>query len=81
MDPQSSTRLLVSVAGVVTDAESYKAFGESLVSSGSTEHPYRYVGEQGYQWDEDDRTYVRARHLDVAEGRWLSLAVLAALQV
>ena len=70
-DLQSSSRILVSVGGDITDSYAYKAFGEQL-AAGLTVNPYRYVGEYGYYGDDAFRAYVRARHLDVVTGRWFS---------
>ncbi len=71
-DSQGSSRILVSVGGVVTDNYSFKAFGEELASGGGTANPYRYVGAFGYYRDTANRYYVRARHLSVPDGRWIS---------
>jgi RHS repeat-associated protein len=64
--------VLVSVGGAVTDSYTFRAFGEEVATSGSTVNPLRYVGAYGYYREGAARYYVRARWLDVAQGRWLS---------
>ncbi|MDQ3847445.1 MAG: RHS repeat-associated core domain-containing protein [Thermoproteota archaeon] len=71
-DQQENTRLVVSVAGLITDSYTYKGFGEELASSGSTPNPFRYGGQVGYYRDALERLYVRARYLDTGRGRWFS---------
>jgi RHS repeat-associated protein len=65
-------RALISSAGAITDSYAFKAFGEELAISESTVNPHRYVGQYGYYRDTATRQYVRARHLDVSVGRWMS---------
>jgi RHS repeat-associated protein len=71
-DPQQDTRILISTAQVITDSYIYKAFGEELATTGSTINPFRYGGQVGYYQDTINRLYVRRRHLEVTQGRWLS---------
>lgn len=71
-DSQSSSRILVSTGGVVTDNYSYKAFGEELQAGSGTTNPARYVGLYGYYHDAISRQYVRARVLDNTIGKWMS---------
>ena len=76
-DSQSSTRILVSLGGVITDNYSYKAFGEELAQGQGpnaqyTNNPYRYVGQYGYYRDMISRIYIRARKLSTAQGTWIS---------
>jgi RHS repeat-associated protein len=71
-DLQASARVLVSVGGAVTDSYTFKAFGEEIAGSGSSVNPLRYVGAYGYYREAAERYYVRARWLDLAQGRWLS---------
>ena len=72
-DLPGNTRLLADAAGSVTDRYSYTAFGEEREATGTTENPHRYGGQAGYWRDAADRQYVRARHLEVEAGRWLSV--------
>ncbi len=71
-DSQASTRILVSEAGVVTDRYAFTGFGEEIASSGSTPNPYRYGGAFGYRRQQAGWSYVRARVLESASGRWIS---------
>ena len=71
-DPQSNTRILVSIGGNITDSYLYKAFGEELLVSGTTVNPLRFGGQVGYWRDIASRLYVRHRELDVTTGRWVS---------
>jgi RHS repeat-associated protein len=76
-DSQSSTRILVSAGGVITDSYSYKAFGEELAQGTSpqaeyNDNPFQYVGQYGYYRDLISRLKVRARELDTSNGRWIS---------
>ena len=71
-DLAGNTRALLSPAAGVTDRYRYKAFGDELPPSGTTTNPNRYCGVLGYQRDSATRHYVRARHLGVTAGRWLS---------
>ncbi len=71
-DSQASTRILVSEAGVVTDRYAFTGFGEEIAASGSTPNPYRYGGAFGYRRQQAGWSYVRARVLESADGRWIS---------
>jgi len=71
-DAQKNTRFLATAAGAVSDSYLCKAFGEELSVSGSTSNPFRFGGGVGYYRDLPARLYVRARHLNVSSGRWLS---------
>ena len=71
-DSQGSTRILVSIGGVVTDSYSYRAFGEELFTSGVSMNPYRYVGFVGYYRDVATRLQIRAREFNPVNGRWIS---------
>jgi hypothetical protein len=48
------------------------AFGDALANSGGTVKPLRFEGALGYYRDAATRLYVRARHLEVARGIWIS---------
>jgi RHS repeat-associated protein len=78
-DMQGSTRMLVSAAQAITDTYDFRAFGEELAASGSTDNPLRYVGSYGYYRDAGGRLYVRARYLATPGGRWISRDPLADL--
>ena len=71
-DSQSSTRVLTSIGGGVTDRYSYSMFGEELATGSGTANPYRYVGLFGYYRDATLRQHVSARVFAVANGRWMS---------
>ncbi len=71
-DSLSSSRVLISIGGSITDSYTFKAFGEEYGVTGSTTNPYRYTGIFGYRRDMATRQYVRARYLDVLNGRWIS---------
>ena len=72
-DGQGSTRALTDENEDVTDTYTYTAFGEEVSKTGTTENPYRYVGEKGYYFDEEtDDYYVRARTYEPNIIRWRS---------
>ena len=71
-DGSANTRLLTDESAGVSDGYLYSAFGEELQVTGTSANPLRFGGEVGYYQDDDERLYVRARHLDVGAGRWLS---------
>jgi len=51
----------------------YNAFGEITEQTGTTENPYRYIGEKGYQYNKETADYyVRARTYEPKIARWLS---------
>ena len=73
-DGLGSTRELTSDSETVTDTNLYDAWGVNVDSSGSTENPFRYVGQLGYYYDtEASDYYVRARVYQPAIGRWWSV--------
>ena len=47
-DQQGSTLFLTGNTGLVTDRYSYDAWGNLVTKSGSTGHPFLYVGKYGY---------------------------------
>ncbi len=71
-DSQMSSRILVSVAGSVTDSYSFKSFGEELQGGSGTVNPHRYVGQQGYYRDAANIMQIGQRKLYGAIGRWIS---------
>jgi len=50
-DGVGSTTGLTDDAGVVTDEYRYRAFGETLFHTGTTETPYQWIGQIGYRQD------------------------------
>ena len=71
-DSQGSTRVLTNPAGAVTDASAYRAFGAAWQGGNGSANAYRYAGEYGYYRDSAAVQYVRARYLNVLQGRWMS---------
>ncbi len=71
-DSQLSSRILISIAGNVTDSYSYQLFGEELQGGSGTVNPHRYVGEQGYYRDAPNVMQVGQRKLHAAIGRWIN---------
>jgi RHS repeat-associated protein len=71
-DSQSSTRILVSVGGVVLDNYSFSGFGVVQDSGSGTANPFLDGGQYGYQWDRTNWMSVGQRELDAVNGRWVS---------
>jgi RHS repeat-associated protein len=71
-DSQYSTRILVSVAGLVTDSYTYTAWGVEGAAGSGTTNPARYVGQAGYQRDRANWMSVGQRPLDALNGTWPS---------
>ena len=71
-DYQGTTRQLTNAAQAVTDTLLTDAWGVELASSGATANSFRAFGAWGYYRDAASRLYVRARHLRVDLGRWVS---------
>src|SRR6184192_1481400 len=69
-DPLGSTVALLDNTQTQTDTFSYWPYGEERSRTGTTPTPFRFGGPAGYYRDSASRSYVRARHLDVAKGRW-----------
>ena len=81
-DALGSTMELTDGAEATTDTLRYRAFGESLVSTGATAPRYRWVGKLGYYWQSDNGIaldYVRARWYRPRIGRWVSQDPLGVL--
>src|SRR5437016_1116207 len=70
-DPLGSTIALLDNTQTQTDTLAYWPYGEERARVGTTPSPFRFVGTSGYYRDSTSRSYVRARHLDCARGRWL----------
>ena len=72
-DASGSTRQLTNLAGVSTDAYVYDAFGNPVVTTGTSVNWFRYIGRLGYYRDLDlSQYYVRARYYDPHSARFLS---------
>jgi len=72
-DGLGSTRELTDTSQTVTDTNMCDAWGVNVASSGTTENPFRWVGQVGYHYDEmSDTYYIRARGYDPPSGRWVS---------
>lgn len=70
-DGHGTVRGLTDDLGHVTDEYDYDAFGILIREDGTTENAYLYAGEQ---WDADlGLYYLRARYLDVEDGRFMSV--------
>jgi RHS repeat-associated protein len=70
VDGLGSTRLLTNGLGAVTDTYSYDAFGNSIVSTGGSNNPYLFAGQQ--RDAETGLDYLRARYYDPFVGRFVS---------
>src|SRR5437762_7180134 len=71
-DALGSTVALLDNTQTQTDTFSYWPYGEERLRTGTTPTPFRFVGTHGCYRDSPSRTYMRARHLDRARGRWLT---------
>src|SRR5262249_24447130 len=77
-DPLGSTSRLTDGAQAVTDSYLFKGFGESLLAAGPTTNPFQFVGKEGYYRDPDlTSSFVRARNVAPAIGRWTTIDPLA----
>jgi len=69
-DGGGNVRNLTNSGGTITDTYEYDAFGNALVTTGSTPNVYLYRGEQ---YDSDlGLYYLRARYYNAATGRFMS---------
>jgi len=72
-DGRGNTTYLTDQTGRKTDAYTYDAFGTQRTATGSTENPYRFGGQHGYQYNPATNDYyVRARVYQPKRGRWRS---------
>lgn len=72
-DGQGNTRALTNDSGNVTDTWVYTAFGTVEARTGTTESPYQFGGEYGYQTDSlTGDIYIRERIYEPLISRWLS---------
>lgn len=69
-DPLGSTVALINSLQTQTDTWAYWPYGEVRAQTGTTSTPFQFVGTLGYYRDSPVKTYVRARYLDRARGRW-----------
>jgi len=73
VDGLGSTRLLLNLAGGVSDTYTYDAFGTVVASTGTTTNHYLYAGEQR-DADLGGLYYLRApRYLNTGTGRFTSM--------
>lgn len=72
-DGNGNTRALTNSTGLITDTYRYSAFGQQRAQTGTTENPYRFGGQVGYQYNEQTQDYyVRERVYEPKRGRWAS---------
>lgn len=71
-DFQGTTLQLANISQAVTDTLLCDAWGREIASTGTTVNPFKPFGQWGYVRDTSSRIYVRARHLDPGNGRWIS---------
>ena len=74
-DPQGNTVAMIDNTQTITDTFNYWPYGDIQSRTGTTPTPFQFVGTRGYYKDSasiNTKTYVRARHLDVAKCRWLT---------
>jgi RHS repeat-associated protein len=72
-DGLGSTDRLTNVVGTTTDTYVYEPFGSLRGGTQTLVNPFRYVGRMGYYFDPDlAQYYLRARHYESANGRFLS---------
>jgi RHS repeat-associated protein len=72
-DYQGTTQCLTDSTGTVTDRFGADAFGMPVKRTGTSSNRHWYIGDMGYYQQLDQVVdYVRARHLDLGRGRWLS---------
>jgi RHS repeat-associated protein len=70
---QGSTTELTDSSGNTTDTRRYSAFGETTESTGSTDFPFKYVGQKGYYRDSlTGQYFARRRPYDATRARWMS---------
>jgi RHS repeat-associated protein len=65
-----SARILVSIAGVITDSYSWKAFGEAIQSGSGTVNPYGYIANGLYYTELVDLINAWNNWLKSTIGRW-----------
>jgi len=71
-DTHVNIRLSLSPASSIVDRHTYKAFGQEVSVTGTSQNTLRFGSAVGYQREAAARYYVKARYLDSMIGRWLS---------
>jgi RHS repeat-associated protein len=71
-DPLGSTAALLDSSQTKTDTYFYWPYGETRSHMGTSQTPFTWVGTKGYYSDESG-AYARARTVDKALGRWLTV--------
>ncbi len=72
-DSNWNVRILVSVAGMVTDSYSYKAFGDPVQTGSGTVNPHTYVGLERYRLQTIGNYLLSVRILDPFTGRFTTV--------
>ena len=72
-DPLGNTAALVDATGAVKDSWTYWPYGEVQNHAGSSTTAFTFLGTLGYFTDAIGRLYVRARYLESALTRWLTV--------
>src|SRR6266508_4404068 len=70
MDASHNVRFLTNTAGAITDQYTYDAFGNAIVTTGTTPNSYRFAGE--YLDANLGLYYLRARYYNASVGRFWS---------
>lgn len=69
-DAGGNTAALTGASGAVLNRYRYLPFGQTLTSSESRANPFQFAGEYGVMRENSALSYMRARFMDVAEGRF-----------
>jgi RHS repeat-associated protein len=71
-DALGSTSELTDAAGVVANNYVYAPFGSLLEQTGTAENPFQFVGEWGVVSEGNGIEFMRTRHYDPVQGRFLT---------
>jgi RHS repeat-associated protein len=71
-DPLGSTVALTNENETITDMYAYDPFGTLVNSVGTTENPFRYIGQYGVMDEENGLIFMRARFYDSKTKRFIS---------
>lgn len=72
-DALGSTTGLTDGSGTPTDTYRYSAFGKPVEETGTSDTPYKWIGQQGYRQDDASGLYnLRARDYDPQTGQFTS---------